>query len=367
MTAAQRAELFTGPLDSSAYFLERFLIENKFMGLFSFLFGISFWLFICRTQTRLGIGLFYRRIAWLFAIGLIHGALLWWGDILRFYALWALVLPFFARIAVRRLLAVAVAVGVLVPALIVGAHAWFLGSARPTTDYDALALAAFSSGTYYDVVVANLQYDAYLTFSVAQVVYQAGVFGRLLFGLYVARTLELGNLGVHRALLWRVAIVGGLVGAIGSTVFSLGLLATPIPDPSLRFLRRWLVEGGQMGLTAAYAAGLALLFLSPYWQRGVRLLAPVGRMALTWYLLQTLFAVWLFYRFTGGPALIGKVPAAAVLGLALAGFGIQIVLAHAWLRRFRFGPAEWLWRTLTYWKVQPLRITTPGPTNVAQA
>jgi uncharacterized protein len=59
-------------------------------------------------------------------------------------------------------------------------------------------------------------------------------------------------------------------------------------------------------------------------------------------------------------------PAASIVALAVVGFGIQLVLARAWLSRFQFGPAEWLWRTLTYWNVQPLRIATPG-SSVAQA
>jgi uncharacterized protein len=130
-------------------------------------------------------------------------------------------------------------------------------------------------------------------------------------------------------------------------------------NAALLFLRRFLVEGGQLGLTLAYAAGLALLFINVRWRPAVRVLVPVGRMALTWYLLQTVFGVWLFYDFTRGPSLMGKLGAAPIAVLALLGFGFQLVLARAWLSRFQFGPAEWLWRTLTYRKLQPLRISSP--------
>src|SRR5262245_43705836 len=97
LTNEQRVSLFKTPLDTFAYHFERFFIENKFMGLFSFLFGISFWLFIGRATSRGGspTRLFYRRIFWLFLIGLAHGWLLWCFDILRFYALWAILLPLF--------------------------------------------------------------------------------------------------------------------------------------------------------------------------------------------------------------------------------------------------------------------------------
>ena len=356
MTDAQRGSLFHGRLDTVAYLIERFFIENKFMGLFSFLFGVSFWLFLSRVSGRVtsATTLFYRRIFWLFVIGAIHGWLLWCFDILRFYALWAALLPLFVRTAPRRLLVVALATAVLVPAAVVAAAAVLSHGAA--TDYDAIALAAFSHGSYGEVFKANWQYDWYLTLSIGQIDYQVAIFGRLLLGLYVARTLNLANLDEHRTLLRRVLLVGGLVGVVGSTIFAGGLLTGAPHDPWLVFIRRLLVEGGQLGLTLAYASAVALAFLGERWRRVVRPLAPMGQMALTWYLLQTCFGIWLFYGFPHGPALMGRVGPAGLAALAVAGYGVQVVLARAWMTRFRFGPAEWCWRTLTYGQVQPFRL-----------
>ena len=92
----------------------------------------------------------------------------------------------------------------------------------------------------------------------------------------------------------------------------------------------------------------------------MRLLAPIGRMALTWYLLQTVFGISIFYGFTHGPALMGKVGTGVLMTLACAGFVAQIAGAHLWLKGFRFGPAEWLWRSLTYWRPQPFTNSAPG-------
>lgn len=363
MSDEQRARLFTSPLDAAAYSLELFFIENKFMGLFSFLFGISFWLFLDRARARgdRGTGLFYRRIFWLFVFGLLHGWLLWCFDILRFYALWAVLLPLFVRTSPRRLLSVALSASILVPALISGARAWLLTPA-PHADFDAMALAAFSSGTYREVLWANWQYDWYLTNSVGQIAYQLSVFGRLLLGLYVARTLDLGGLSTHRTLLKRVLLVGGLVGVAGSAVFEGTLLTVSVDGPLGPFARRLFVESGHLGLTLAYASGLALAFLAASWRPVIRTLAPVGQMALTLYLLQTAFGIWMFYGFAHGPTLMGQVPAASLAALSLTGFLAQIWLARVWLRRFRFGPAEWLWRSLTYWEIQPLRAATTSLT-----
>ena len=362
MTDEQRTSLFRGRLDTAAFFFERFFIENKFMGLFSLLFGISFWLFLSRVGSRgaPATSLFYRRIFWLFAIGAIHGWLLWCFDILRFYALWAVLLPLFVRTAPRRLIGIALATGVLLPALVAAANAGLTRPAAAAPEYDAMALAAFSAGSYSEVLKANWRYDWYLTLSIDQIAYQVAVFGRLVLGLAVARTLSLGNLGLHRALLRKVLLVGGLAGVVGSSIFAGRLLTGAPANPWLAFSRRLLVEGGQLGLTLAYASAVALAFLVARWRRVVRLLAPMGQMALTWYLLQTLFGIWMFYVFAHGPALMGKVGPARLAGVAVVGYVVQVVLARAWMTRFRFGPAEWCWRSLTYGKTQPFRSATPA-------
>jgi uncharacterized protein len=143
---------------------------------------------------------------------------------------------------------------------------------------------------------------------------------------------------------------------VGNTIFASDLPASGTVSPFLSFIQRLLVESGHLGLTLFYAAGLALAFLTTRLNPVIRLLAPLGRMALTWYLLQTVFGIWLFYGFATGPALMGKVGPASLTTMAFVGFLVQVLGARIWLSRFRFGPAEWLWRTLTYWKIQPLRI-----------
>jgi uncharacterized protein len=359
MTDQRLASLFPSRLDSIALFLERFFIENKFMGLFSFLFGISFWLFLSRVRARGGsaTSLFYRRIFWLFMIGAAHGWLLWAFDILRFYALWAILLPLFVRTPPRRLLSIALITSILIPAIVAGLRVWMSTPSGSATDFDAMALSAFSNGSYRAVLLANWKYDWYLTLAISQISYQVAVFGRLLLGLYAARTLDFGNLNSHRTLLRTVLLAGGLVGILGSTIFAGHFLAGGALSPWLAFVRRFTVESGQLGLTLAYAAGVALAFLTISGRSLVRVLAPIGRTALSWYLLQTVFGVWMFYGFARGPALIGKVGPAFVMGLAFVGFVVQIVLARVWLRWFRFGPAEWLWRSLTYWRLQPFTVS----------
>ncbi len=361
MNDEQRSALFASPLHAFAYSCELFFIENKFMGMFSLLFGVSFWLFLTRVQSRGGspFSLFYRRIFWLFVIGLVHGWLLWSFDILRFYALWAVLLPLFVRTAPGRLLRAALGACVVVPALVAGAKVWIATPSGSAFDFDAMALAAFSSGSFREALAANWKYDWYLTLDVGQIAYQVAVFGRLLLGLYIARTLDLGNLHVHRPLLRNVLIGGALIGVVGSTVFTWHLFTGGADSFLPRFIRRFVIESGQLGLSLAYASGLALAFLSARGRPVIRSLRPLGQMALTWYLFQTLFGIWMFYGFAHGPALMGKLDAASLVAVCLVGYVAQVWIAHLWLGRFRFGPAEWLWRSLTYWRIQPFKIPTP--------
>jgi len=361
MTEQQSAALTTTGFDRIARLAERMFIENKFMGLFSFLFGISFWLFLDRVSARgkPATQLFYRRIGWLFLIGALHGWLLWCFDILRFYALWALLLPLFVRLPLRRLLATAFCASVLVPAVVAGIQGLLPRTPGLGEAADALALTAFSKGSYAEVLSANWKYDWYLTLSVGQIGYQVAVFGRLLLGLYAARALDLSNLASHRTRLRKVAWTGALLGLAGNAVF-VGELLNGARGFAFPFLQELVAQSGFLALTLAFAAGLVLLHTVPRWTRRVETLAPLGRMALSAYLCQTVFGIWLFYGFPPGPHLMGRVGPGSLALICVTGYAIQVWLARVWMRRFTFGPAEWLWRTLTYWQAQPMKRTRPA-------
>jgi uncharacterized protein len=354
----QRALILTNNLDSVAYWFEQIFVENKFMGLFACLFGISFWLFLDRANKRAADGqpLFYRRLGWLFFIGAIHGWLLWCFDILRFYALWGLLLPLFLRVSKKTLLSSALFCSVLGPALISGFRHAFTTPSPSEGMLDAKALRIFANGSFVDFLQMNWVYDWYLTLAVSQIGYQVAVFGRLLLGLYAARSSLITELKNHSTWFRRLFIGGAIIGIAGNIVSTGHYLDYGYGSFLLAFLNRFVSELGYLGLTVAYAAGLAIVFQSG--RMHVRLLSPIGRMALTCYLLQTIFGLWLFYGFMPGPHLMGKVGPFWLLLIWIVGYGLQIWFASAWLRRYRFGPAEWLWRSLTYGKIQSLAMAT---------
>jgi uncharacterized protein len=113
-----------------------------------------------------------------------------------------------------------------------------------------------------------------------------------------------------------------------------------------------------------YAAGIAILtYRSAWWRSKFAVLAPIGRMALSNYLSHTLIATFIFYGW--GLGYFGKMGSAWGLVLSLAIYAAQIPFCAWWLKTYQFGPAEWLWRSLTYGKLQPMKIRPAAPATGA--
>lgn len=161
--------------------------------------------------------------------------------------------------------------------------------------------------------------------------------------------------------MWGIPI--GLAGSIAATV--LQAIIDPsamLRQPGLMLLVMTAIIVGTVLLAAGYVSTVALLLERPDWRRRLSVFAPVGRMALTNYLTQTVVMVLIFNSYGGG--LIGHTGPAFGLVLALAVFAVQMVVSRLWLQRFQFGPMEWLWRLLTYGAMQPMRA---GPTGIGVA
>jgi uncharacterized protein len=160
------------------------------------------------------------------------------------------------------------------------------------------------------------------------------------------------NRHFFRRLMWPSAVVA-LLTTIVAIVRPASLQINSVAD----LLASFSFTVQQVSLSAFYVAVVTML----YWRKPstglLPSLAPLGRMGLTTYLGQTAFGVLLFYGL--GFGLIGKIGVAAAVGAAIAFFILQVLLARAWMTRFTLGPVEWLWRSLTYFKLQPLRVAQP--------
>jgi uncharacterized protein len=124
----------------------------------------------------------------------------------------------------------------------------------------------------------------------------------------------------------------------------------PAPVMSLLFMLYYVASAA---FTAFYMAGVTLLLQRSSWQGIQRSLAAVGKMALTNYVLQSVMGTLIFYGY--GLNLLGQMPAYVAFLLTFPLFGLQIVFSSWWLKHYQYGPLEWLWRSLTYLRMQPLK------------
>jgi uncharacterized protein len=351
--------------DGITWFLLATLVEAKFYSLFSFLFGVGFAVFVQRAAARGAdpARLFKRRLLGLLLIGLVHTFLIWFGDILVTYALLGFVLVPFLRRDDRAVLrwagAMLVAPIALYAILLAAAGQPAQPATAGATDelpaFLATAAQSFAHGNYFQILAGNVVFTAANIVRRLLLMFFPRVVGMFLLGFYAGRNNLFSRLDEHRRLATN-AFVAGLAIGLPLSLAGWALGEHAVGPPSVLGLIETVIKSIGVPLQAlGYAAGLWLLFA-----RAPRLLAPlapVGRMALSNYLMHSVAGVVIFYGI--GFGLFGRLSlTAAVLG-ALAFFGLQIFLSRWWLERGQFGPAEWLWRIFTYRRVIPLFKTPP--------
>lgn len=354
-----RAALPTAAFDRTALAVMHLLVDNKAVTLFSLLFGLGFSLQMERAAARGADGLrvYLRRLGVLALIGVMHAYLLWWGDILLIYAMLAVLLVPFRHASDRVLLCTGLFIALALPPLLTP---WLEPVMAGLPSYEAISaatLAAFSSPSFGVALRQNAVFGNY-AWTAFWGIY-CFVLGRFLLGYWAGRRGLLQRPAEHRLLLRRLLIGGLLAGGTVSCMIEFADFGAIDALPGMTgaiavFAKRVLLRSGPLALGIAYAAGFALLWLRPRWRRTLGILAPVGRMALSNYLMQTVVCLCVFYGYGLGVGprygLVGWLGACALL------FAAQILLSHWWLARFRFGPMEWLWRSLTYLRPQPMRL-----------
>ena len=183
-------------------------------------------------------------------------------------------------------------------------------------------------------------------------------FPYFLLGLYAGRRRIFTEIATHRQFIRKVMWWSLALGLAGTTFITMVKPGWPLDNEflpiTIRTLARLVERFSSPAMGLAYIAGLTLLLQWDAWKSRLGPFGAVGRMALTNYLMQSVAFVLLFFGY--GLGWYGQVGAFYALLLATALFALQIVASQWWLRRFRFGPAEWLWRTLTYGKLQPMSI-----------
>lgn len=369
-----------GFIDSATTFLVHLLAESKFFSLFSFLFGLGFSIQILRLEARgAKVGRVYlRRLLALLAFGLLHAFLFWVGDILVVYALLGVLLLLFRKAKPRTLL-VWMVIFLAMPVLFILTGWGLLSMARmsgpeaaaqidaSTAAQDAAymeqierAYAVYSTGNFAEITAQRV-YDYTQFMASANLFILPSIFAMFLLGLYFGRRGIFQDINAHLGLFrklfwwgWTLGLAGNLLYAVLTQGQTRTDLTTPVVIGSV---------GQTLGaplLMLAYVSTIVLLFHRPNAQRWLAHLAPVGRMALTNYLVQSLICTLIFYGY--GLGLFGQVGKAAGLLLALLIYVAQIFFSRFWLSRFLYGPMEWLWRLLTYLRQPAFRRPDPART-----
>lgn len=361
------APVATSGIDRAARWFIQFFAESKFYTMFSFLFGFGFAIQMLRAEQRgehLGPR-YTRRLLVLLVFGIVHSLLLRYGDILKSYALLGFALLLFRTRAPRTLLIWAGGLLLTVLIVIVGffglsilANEAFATAPQgndPTTlwlqSLDERAAQAYGNGSFAQIMQQRLIDNAFTLFSFIFSV--PSILAMFLLGLYAGRQGIFHDVAAHTTLLRRVMVWGLILGALLNGAYVWGTASAP-GQASVRSLVAAVGQtlGGPV-LSLGYVAAITLLVQRANWRRRLAPIASVGRMALSNYLLQSVVCTTLFYSY--GFGLFGQVgPAAGVL-LSCAIYALQIPLSVWWMRRFRFGPAEWLWRSLTYGRRQRLQ------------
>lgn len=355
----------TSPIHTFTKTAINFLISGKFYTFFSFLFGLSFALMV--TRTKLSDSSFLRRFMWrLTMLGLIGFAhnLHWRGDILLIYAMVGFVLILFRKASLPFILVCSLLLILNLPTRIKHIYSEYAVPALSKAERDLeqkefmeqveINYRTFKHGSYADVARVNFHdfsVKMYFQFYAGHIFITLGFF---LLGLYAGRRQLFQRLDEHLPFFRKLMWAGGVATVV---LYPLRVLMKAFLNPSTfakyHHIHDLLVDSSNTALTIFYIASLTLLFYRHSRHFMVGHLASVGKMALTNYVLQSVFGTLVFYGY--GLGLMGEIGAAYAVALCFPFFIFQLLVSHWWMAKFRYGPLEWLWRSLTLLEIQPFR------------
>lgn len=348
-------------------------VDGKMRALFAMLFGASLLLMSEGGPPEAATRRHLARMAVLFVLGLLHGSLLWSGDILLPFALAGLAIWPFRNLAVSRLFLAGVIALALQAAinLMFGMQALQAQAAAALPNAPPEAIEAWNSlrGATYtapeDVARETAMYRGSLG-DILAIRHEAVLFARfflLPFEFFIeAVGLMFIGMGLYRLSWWQGAFDRAHYVRVAAIVIPLGwglgaLLARAFWRADFAAPAFFLTDAARVlvapGLALGYAAAVIAIVKSGVVPGLVSRLAACGRMALSNYLMASILANLIF---TGiGLGLYGSLSRAGAYGVVLGIWALQLAWSRPWLERFRYGPFEWLWRSLARWERQPMK------------
>ena len=347
--------------DRVAYIFVDTFVQGKFFPIFSFLFGLGFFIFFERAKERSTKPkrLFCKRLFILLIIGLIHAFFIWFGDVLVSYALLGFLLPLFFNRKPKTILIWAIALfapiafltvlGAAFTILLNGANAEVTTTQMPAIfmglkDNIESSFQAYGHGTFGEIMAQRAS-DTLLGYAFLFAIIFV-IFPIFLLGLYAGKKGIFQNLEANLPFIRKTWIWSCVIG-LSMSVVTL-ILRNQTETNLISFIN--IVTGffRDAGLIVFYFTSITLLFQKTKWVSKLKPFGYVGRMALSNYLLQSIIGTMIFYSY--GLGLYGQIAPALGFVLAILIFIIQIIISKWWLSRYQFGPMEWVWRSLTYGK-----------------
>jgi uncharacterized protein len=364
------------------------LADGKLRAIFSLAFGASVLLLVERLS-RKGAGvdaadIHYRRMLWLLLFGMIHGYLIWFGDILFPYALMGLLLFPLRKLSARALLITA---GIMLLVMTGDNLRNYFHRENEQREYLQI-LADEKAGKTLSPDQQDTKRDWEDTLkdhypSPEDLKKETDAYRGSYFQLVAFRSqlvFRWHSAPIYLPILWdflAMMLCGmaflklGILTAARSVRFYvwMALISFAIGLPAHAWLVWWfwkqqfsVVSSALVGVpyeigrvTAfGYIAVLLLFIKLNLWKSATDTLAAVGRMAFSNYIFTSVVCSILFDGY--GFGLFGKLQRYQLYAVVLFVWAVILVVSPIWLRHYRFGPLEWLWRSLTYWKKQPFRI-----------
>jgi uncharacterized protein len=367
LTDEQRQALSTWPADGIVALSELSFIHGKFYSLFSLLFGIGFSIILIRNEQK-GVNplkIFYRRLLILLLIGVGHILLLWEGDILLLYALLGMTLPLFRKCSDRTLLILS---GALILSPIILDTIYILLKIKPGNPLEGLAFAIDKKN---GIPLDKAGYSTYLfkegaglhewrnwqesgwAYRYAYILDSnriPKVLGMFLLGFYAGRKMMYMNLENYISLFKKIRLWGFVIGipaAIACTYFEIFAGDVMKKEPAL-LGHTFFYAISVVPLSLAYISVICLRWIKKKGNSKLKVLAPMGRMALTNYLMQTIIGITIYYGVGFGFG--GNIGPAVFIPIGIGVYILQVLYSNLWFKYFNYGPVEWIWRMLTYGK-----------------
>jgi uncharacterized protein len=382
----------------ASWALFRIMVEGKMRALFSMVFGASVILLTSRIEERSGSAaaadIYYRRNLWLLVFGLAHAFLLFWGDILYPYALCALILFPFRKLPAKKLL--------LIGSLFIAFKAGWSGveafrqierrnlaaaadaaekaGQKPSEEQAAARKQLEEQRKFRKPSSEELEKDAkqwrgnplevigarakFLAFWHGLAYYDpanSDIWSMMFIGMGLFKLGVFSAARSYRFYVW-LAVIGCLIGIPVNSCIA-WLVVKNNFDRVTFAVSNVAYDIARLPVALAYTALLMLIAKAGALRRLTSRLAAVGQMALSNYILHSVICSFVFTGY--GFGLYGRLERYQLYYVVAGCWALSLAASPVWLRHYQFGPLEWCWRPLTYWKSQPMRIRRPSAAPTA--